>query len=385
MAGCGFVKAKKANMYKMVAWAVMALSVQGVGAQDKGDILVGMSLPLSGFNAAAGKEGLATANAYFDSVNKAGGIGGRKIVLRVLDDEFMADKAAANAKKLVAEKVVAIFNCWGTSSCSAMMPIVSEAKTPLVTGIAGGGPMRAQPGRYAFNMRASTDLEIGRMVKQMLVIGQRHIALVYQNDPFGKSGLLAAEGVFAKANITPLAQIPLERDASNAPAVVAALSKLQGLNGIILVAAPPATVKLIPEVRKVGIAAQFYNLSAQANQKVVTDLGAHTAGVIFTTLVPSPWKGGSSLGEKYRKLMSETSGKDEYSYLGMEVFINANVLVDGLRKAGNSITSESLVSGLESAGGLRYGPIDIDYAGKDRQGSSYVGLTMIDSRGHFIE
>ena len=372
-------------MYKLLAWAAMALSVQSVGAQDKGDILVGMSLPLSGFNAAVGKEGLATATAYFDSVNKAGGIGGRKIVLRALDDEFSADKAAENAKKLIADKVVAIFNCWGTSSCSAMMPIVSEAKIPLVTGIAGGGPMRTQPGRYAFNMRASTDLEIGRMVKQMLVIGQRNIALVYQNDPFGKSGLLAAEGVFAKASITPLAQIPLERDASNAPAVVAALSKLPGLNGIILVAAPPATVKLIPEVRKVGIVAQFYNLSAQANQKVVTDLGTHTSGVIFTTLVPSPWKGGTPLGERYRKLMFEASGKEAYSYLGMEVFINANVLVEGLRKAGNNITSESLLAGLESTGGLRYGPIDISYTEKDRQGSSYVGLTMIDSRGQFIE
>jgi len=64
----------------------------------------------------------------------------------------------------------------------------------------------------------------------MPVIGQRNMALVYQNDPFGKSGLLADEGVFAKARITPLTQIPLERDASNAPAVVAALSKLSGLN-----------------------------------------------------------------------------------------------------------------------------------------------------------
>jgi ABC-type branched-subunit amino acid transport system substrate-binding protein len=84
-------------MYKLFAWAAMALSFQSAGAQDKGDILVGMSLPLIGFNAAAGKEGLATATAYVDSVNKAGGIGRRKIVLRVLDDEFVADKAAENA------------------------------------------------------------------------------------------------------------------------------------------------------------------------------------------------------------------------------------------------------------------------------------------------
>ena len=57
-------KAKKADMYKLFVCAVMALTFQSVVAQDKGDIVIGMSLPLSGFNAAAGKEGLATATAY---------------------------------------------------------------------------------------------------------------------------------------------------------------------------------------------------------------------------------------------------------------------------------------------------------------------------------
>ena len=74
-------------MRKRLIWTVMAFMAQGVFAQDRSGILVGASLPLSGFNAAAGKEGLAIATAYFDSVNKAGGIGGRRIVLRVLDDE----------------------------------------------------------------------------------------------------------------------------------------------------------------------------------------------------------------------------------------------------------------------------------------------------------
>jgi len=99
------------DRHKLFAGDAMAFSVQSVGAQDKGDILVGISLPLSEFNAAAGKEGLATSTAYFDSVNKVDGIGRRRIVLRMLDDKFVADKAAEIVKKLVADKVVAIFRC----------------------------------------------------------------------------------------------------------------------------------------------------------------------------------------------------------------------------------------------------------------------------------
>ena len=162
----------------------MALGLFSLGnspllAQTASDnIVIGASLPLSGNNAAAGQEGLAVMKAYFDSVNKAGGIDGRMLQLMALDDGFSAKKAAENAQALSDAKAVAIFNCWGTSSCSAMMPVITQAGVPMVGGIAGGGVMRQQPGRLAFNIRASTDAEIETMVKQMSSIGQTSIAVV---------------------------------------------------------------------------------------------------------------------------------------------------------------------------------------------------------------
>ena len=245
--------------------------------------------------------------------------------------------------------------------------------------------MRQQPGRYAFNMRATTEMEIARMVNQMVTIGQNNIALVYQNDPFGKSGQVAAASVFAKANLKPVAEIAIERDSSNQANVIEALTKLKGLNGIILVAAPPATVKLIPAVRKPAVIALFYNLAAKANSKVVQDLGEHTTGVVFTTLVPSPWKSAIPIVKEYQQIISSATGKDDFSYLGMEIFINAHILVDGLRKAGKKLTRESLVDGLETMGNKRFGPIDLDFGRGNHDGSSYVGLTIINRQGGFVE
>lgn len=349
------------------------------------DILIGASLPLSGPNAAAGNEGLMAAKAAFETINAAGGIGGRKIQLIALDDEFSPLKAAENAKQLEAKGVVALFNCWGTASCSAMMPIVNEAKLPLVTGIAGGGPMRTAPGRYAFNMRPTTDDEIGRMVKQMQTIGQERIAVVYQDDPFGKSGLASAQSVLDKAKTKAVTEQALARDGSNADAVVTALKAAQP-NGIVLVASPQATVAVVKQARKHGLAAQFYNLAAQANRKVVTDLGEHTSGVVFATLVPSPWKNGLAIVRDYQNAIQAATTTTDYSYLGLEVFINAKLLIEGLKQAGPKLNRENLVTALESMGEKNFGGgITIQYGPNDRNGSSYVGLTIVNKDGRFFE
>ncbi len=372
-------------MKRFIPFAAMLVFSSSAFSQESGEIVIGASLPLSGFNASAGQEGLTVIKAYFDAVNKTGGVGGRKLVINALDDQFNPQKAAENTRELIDSKAVAIFNCWGTSSCSAMLPLITEAGIPMVAGIAGGGPMRQQSGRFAFNVRATTDLEVAHMLNQMLSVGQRNIAVIYQNDPFGKSGQTAAQGVFAKANLKPVAEIPVERDASNSQAVIDALKAAPGLNGIILLATPSTTVKLVPAVRKAGIASQFYNLAAQATQKVATDLGDFTNGMVFTTLVPSPWKVGFPVVKDYQQMISAATGAKNYSYLGLEVFVNVSVLVEGLRKAGKNVSRGSLVSGLESMGEKRFGPMSVNYSPENHDGTTYVGLTIINRDGRFVE
>ena len=349
------------------------------------DIVVGASLPLSGPNAAAGQEGRAVLNAYFDSINQAGGIDGRPLRLNALDDAFNPQKAADNARQLIDAKAVALVNCWGTSSCSAMVPVANQAGIPLVGGIAGGGTLRSAPGRYAFNIRASTSAEIDTMVRHMARIGQKSIAVVYQDDAFGKGSQAAANAVFQQHKITPVAELAVAADGANAGDVATALAALPALNGIIVLASPPATIGLVTQARQSGLRTQFYNLAAQASQTVVQGLGANTAGVVFATLVPSPWRSTIALVQQYQRLVGTTTGKPTYSYLGMEVFLNAHVLVEGLRKAGRGVQRDTLTAALDSLGEQQYGPMTLRFAPGQHDGSSYVGLALIDRRGHFIE
>lgn len=352
---------------------------------QSGDILIGMSLPLSGFNASAGQDGLNAAKAAIAVVNQAGGIHGRKLSIVAMDDEFSPAKAAENAKALDERGVLALFNCWGTASCSSIMPIVNERQLPLVAGIAGGGPMRSEPGRYVFNVRPTTVDEIARMVNQMLTIGQTRIALAYQDDPFGKSGQAAAKVVFEKAALKSALEAPLARDGSNAAAVVQQI-KDSGANGVVIVASPQATVTLIGQARKAGLAIQFYNLAAQANRKLVADLGDNTRGVVFTTTVPSPWKNTLPIVKEYQQAIVATLGKEDFSYLGLEVFINTQVLIEGIKRAGPKMGRNDLLNALESMPAKRFSDaMSIKYGPNDRKGSSYVGLTIIGNQGKFIE
>lgn len=364
---------------------LLACAASGALAQTSGDIVVGASLPLSGPNAAAGQEGLAVLNAYFESVNQAGGIEGRLLRLNALDDAFNPQKAAENARQLIDAKVVALVNCWGTSSCSALVPIANQAGIPLVGGIAGGGVMRSAPGRHAFNIRASTAAEIDAMVRQMTSIGQKNIAVVYQDDGFGKGGQAAASAVLQQHQLAAVVELPVAPDGSNAASVVTALAALPAVQGVIMVASPPATIAVVTQARKNGLSTQFYNLAAQASQTVVQGLGANTSGVVFTTLVPSPWRSIIPQVQQYQRLFSASTGTQNYSYLGMEVFINARTLVDGLRKAGRGVQRESLTTALENLGTQQNGPMMVRFSPGQREGSSYVGLAMIDRRGRFIE
>lgn len=354
-------------------------------AQSASDILIGVSLPLSGPGAAAGKEGQAVMQAYIDSVNKAGGIQGKRIVLRVLDDEFNPQKAADNARQLANDKVVALFNCWGTSSCSAMLPVASEYSVPLIAGIAGSGPMRTQPGHFVFNVRPTTSAEIARMVEQMVVGGQTRIAVVYQKDAFGQSALAAAQEVLAKAGIKPTGEVALSADASDVPVVLEALKK-GAPNGVVLLASSRSTVALITQARRSGLAVPIYNLAAQANQRVATDLGEYTGNVIFTTVVPSPARVALPVVNEYRKLYAAVSGSDEFSYLGLETFINTRILVEGLRHAGRDQSREGLVTALETMGAKTFGDVvSVKYGPNRRDGSSFVGLAIVDRQGRFRE
>ena len=360
-----------------------ALTAGAASAQEA--LIIGASLPLSGSQAAAGKEGQAIMQAQIDAFNREGAIGGRKLTLQLLDDGYDPQRTATNTRLLTEQGAVALLNCWGTASCAAMQPELERSQTPLIGAIAGAGALRQQPGRMVYPLRATTRTEINAMLQQIQTLGQSQVAIVYQQDSFGQSSLDVARAVLKERGMGAAQELSIDASGSNAAALTQQLTQASPApQAIIVLAGAPATVSLVTQARQAQLQQSIYNLAAQANQAVVKGLGIHTRSIVFTTLVPSPWRSSVPAVKSYQQLLS-ASGMPPPSYLGLEVFINTHALLEGLRKAGSGVQRSTLPAALEALGELRYGHMHVRLGAPARTGSSYVGLAMIDQSGQFRE
>src|SRR5258708_4095041 len=105
-------------------------SAQGV---TDSQILLGQSAPLTGLAEQLGKDMQLGAQIYFDAINAKGGVNGRKIVLKTLDDGYEADRATANTHKLIEDqKGFALFGYVRTPTSATALPIFTQAKVPFV-------------------------------------------------------------------------------------------------------------------------------------------------------------------------------------------------------------------------------------------------------------
>src|SRR6266705_1815589 len=143
----------------------VALAEPGV---TKGAILIGQSAPLSGVNAPLGVEQRDGALAYFEFINKQGGVHGRKIVLKTIDDGYVPARTAANVKKLIEEdRVFALFFLRGTSHVAEAVKVFVPAKVPLFSCSCGALSLREPLNPYLFHTRASFQDETDRIIEYL--------------------------------------------------------------------------------------------------------------------------------------------------------------------------------------------------------------------------
>ena len=373
------------SYFRLAGWfvAVAALLVcqtassQGVTSDT---ILIGQSAALSGPAQELGKEMKSGAEAYFDVVNKSGGINGRKIKLISVDDGYEPDKAAANTRKLITEdKVLALFGYVGTPTSNASLPIFTEAKVPFIGAFTGAQSLRDPFNRYIFNVRASYFDETEDIVGHLVQQGIKRIAVFYQNDAYGKAGLAGVERAMKKRMLEIAATATVERNTTDVAAAVGTLAKSK-TDAIIMISAYKSCAAFIKAMKLAGGFQQFWNVSFVGSKALSGELGDEGRGVQISQVVPFPWSDVNPIVREYQKRIG---GADKYSFTSLEGFIAAKVLVEGLKRAGKNPTRESLVDGLASMGRLDLGGFTVNYSPTNHNGSTFVDLTIISRGGTF--
>jgi len=362
--------------------AAVSLPVSAEDGVTDSAILIGQTVGLTGTVAGPVKETNEGANAYFKSVNKNGGINGRKIELLTIDDKFDPALTVTNAEALISDQhVFALFQGRGTPHTMAILPILAAHKVPLIAPGTGAVSLREPMNHWVFNIRAKYQDEVAKAVLEFSTIGMKKIGLLYVDDSFGQDSLEGFKKAMAEEKMTPAVITAFARVQPDYAATAKEVMKAEP-QALIIASSSKNTIEVIKAFRDAGSHIQLMTLSNNSSASFVKELGPASAGVILSQVMPAPDLLSSSLGQEF-KVAAKASGVT-ISYAAMEGFVNAKVLVEGLRRAGRNLTREGLVRALETMQHVDLGGVQINYDSNNHSGSKYVELTIIGKTGHFV-
>jgi ABC-type branched-subunit amino acid transport system substrate-binding protein len=350
-----------------------------VGALAADEIVIGRSLPLTGPTKTYGEAKRDGADAYLERVNKAGGVGGHLISVVTLNDEYQPDKLLANLDQLVNKHAaVAVLGLFGVPTIAAALPKLQELKIPAVGLTSGTNGVRKPFNPYAFPVRASYASEARKLVGHVKTMGVSRIGVVFTDNPFGvsvKDTLLAAlkdEGLEAKA----VSVDPAGAAAGKAVAEVLAANP----QSVFLTMLSQAAVPVLRELKQASQSTLLYTFSPVDTTLIQKELGAKASGLGITQIVPIPDGKRDRIVVEYTQALKDL-GRGSPSFYGLEAYIEAKVLVEGLRRSGGKPTSASLARALETMQPYDLGGFVVNYSPTEHQGGSFVEVDVIDSTG----
>lgn len=356
------------------------LAEDGVTADT---IVLGRSAGVTGPQAAPVHENGAGAQLYFDVLNKHGGVNGRKIVLKTVDDGYDAKRTAENVKHLIEQdKVFALFLIRGTANTEAAMPIFTAARVPLIAPVSPATSMGEPLQKYIFNVRARGHVEIEKIVEQLVTLGLKKIAVAYADDGLGKDVVAETEKAMRKYNITPVAEASFGRTAIEFDQQIKQIARAEPQAVIVGAVARP-TAAFVNAAKRAGLNPQFFALSNTSSDAFIHDLGENGRGVGVSQVVPHPWSAGTPLVKEFLQAVKDHPDTP-VTHASLEGYMSAKVLAEGLKRAGPQLTRERLISALESMANVDIGGVRIAYSPEDHQGSDFVELTVIGKDGQFM-
>jgi branched-chain amino acid transport system substrate-binding protein len=317
-------------------------------------VLLGGTVPLSGPATLFGSVGTG-ADAYFGYVNGLGGVNGRKILYKLLDDQYNPALTVQETRQLVQQdQVLAIFNSLGTDNSLAVRDFLNQAKVPQLfvgTGVSSFAREHAEkPWSIGFLPSFFAEAEIyGRYV--LAHTPKAKIAVLYENNEFGKdmvAGLRKALGARAGSMIKAVQSYELTDTTVESQT---ATLKASGADTLMVFATPQFAILSYIAAYKLGWKPQIFLSSVSPSPNIMEiarlSSGKTTNGTITVAFVKDPtnarWAKDPAIA-LYKKILKRyLPGKrpdDVYLYYGMTV---AYTMVDALKKAGRNLTRDSLL------------------------------------------
>ncbi|WP_119967061.1 ABC transporter substrate-binding protein [Simplicispira lacusdiani] len=310
--------------------------------------------------------------AAFKEVNDRGGIDGRPVELVSLDDGGAPDKAAENTLALLQkEQVFTMFACGGTTSVMGALKVLAEAKVPLIAPASGSDALRPfNP--LVFHTRASYAQELSKIVKQLGSTGFTKCAVPYFDNPFGKATLAAFEAAAREHNNTQWKPFLIAETPEGIAKGVDEIAQWQPYS-LISLCIGASGLPFFKALRQ-RVKAPVFSLSFLGSRPVLSAMGEASIGITVAQVVPNPANPAIPVVKAYQDSIRKMGGI-EPGYSSLEGYVNARILLEGLRRAGRGATREKLVEALHSMRPYDLGGFEVRYGPKDHSGTDFVELT----------
>ncbi|MDM0057607.1 ABC transporter substrate-binding protein [Variovorax fucosicus] len=361
--------------------AAFTLGFSAAAQAQTQPLVIGQTYVQTGPLASLSTEPLIGIRAMFTTLNANGGIHGRPVELRQLDDAYDPAKGSENVKTFVKDGAVGILMPIGTSSTAGALKAANELKVPVVGPYTGAGPV-VKFSEYGFPVRISFDEEYSRIVNHLFTIGISSIAFAANDNPGARSARDSTEKFIAERGEKMVGSVAIKNDGSDAAERAAELAKLKP-KAVVLAATNEVAAKFITAYRATGTQTAFYSFSFLNGQKLFQDIQKDVAGVVISQVVPSPWNSAMPVIAEYQAAMKKI-GATEFSYASLEGYVAAKVMVEGLKRAGPKPTAESLQKGLESFKTLDIGGIAVAYRPGEHRGLTFSELSMLKADGRYL-
>lgn len=351
------------------------------GVTEK-EVVIGSCSALEGPSSALGRQTVSGAKAYFSMVNDEGGVHGRKLRLIAYDDSYDPAKTQACFDKLLADKVFALGFFVGTPTAVKYLPLAEENKIPLVGLFTGAQTLYTPLRHWVINVRASYFDETRDQIDGMWgSLGYKKIGVIYPEDAFGAAVLDGVKEALKAHGAEPVAVASYQRQTAK---VDTAISSVRGANPqAVVVVGPPNTVApIVKQAHAAGWKPLFLTVSFVGTEELIAEAGDDADGMVVTQVVPPYYLTDLKTVATYRRALSQYAPTERPTFVSLEGFVDAMVLVEGLKRAGKDLTRDGLIRGIESIHELDIGlgpQLKLDYSAKDHKGFDHVIPSVIRS------
>ena len=367
-----------------VALGGLAETAHAEPGVSSSEIVVGQNITLQAGKNVYGAEVAAGVKTFIDDTNRAGGVHGRRIVLRVLDDDNQSGKAEANARQLVKEGAFILFGSIEGGPSTAVMNAAIDLKVPFFGPMAGSPTLRRPHQPMVFPVRAEHRDEFRALIRYGVSTGLKRVGFLHADSDIGRQHLENVNLACAETGPGLGLGVPFKSDISDEQlaAVVRRLEEAR-IEMVLNPGSPSVYARLIRQARAAGARITFLAVNSGSTQ-MAASLGDLAQGMVFAQVLPNPWARKTAIAREYQEAFARANPGHDFSYGSLEGYMTAKALVAALKLAGPQPTREGFVKALQGAN-IDLGGIKLSYRPGDHAGASFVDLAMVTRDGKFLQ